>query len=583
MKIIPIVLAALMMAGCATVPAPNPAPALPVTVGIVAINDFHGALEPPGQSVVTPNGSGNSLQLPAGGAAWLATAVEEVRSRYPNNLMVAAGDLTGASQLSSSLFLDEPSVGVMNRIGLEYNAVGNHEFDRGARELQRLQNGGCEQNTTRQPCAVEPAFGGAHYRYLAANVMQADGATLFPGTAIKRFGSGNRAVSVGLIGLTLKGTSSLVSPGGIAGLTFGDEAQTINAAAALLKAAGADAVVVLIHQGVKTGGTVDPNGCEETVGDLLPILGQLDSTVDVIISGHTHWAYVCRLPTRDPAHQVLLTSAGVYGKLVTDIALQIDPARHRVVGDSAHNIIVQSRAYSFSGKDIVPTDRLPRFAPDPVVAAYVGQYVDAAREFSERPAGRLAAAASKGQDDEANTGGPLGNLIADAQLAATRDAGAQIAFMNPFGIRAALDPKADGTLTFGDLYKVQPFANTLVTQTLRGAQLKALLEQDFDADGPEQVLTPSAGFRYSYDLARPVGSRIVSMELDGRPIDPQADYRITSNSFLAGGGDFYTVFTQGRDAVIGATDIDALEAWLGGAALRRAPADMRGFPARTSP
>ena len=311
--------AALALAACATVPATPPAP---VEVGIVAINDFHGALEPPRSSVSVVDANGQGFGVPAGGAAYLATAVEQVRAKYTYHLTMAAGDLTGGSQLPSAIYLDEPAVGVMNRIGLEFTAVGNHEFDRGTAELTRLQRGGCEKNTNREPCALEQ-FGGAHYQYLAANVVGPDGRTLFPGTALRNFGTGRNAVTIGLVGLTLKGTPDLVSASGIQGYRFEDEAQTINTAVEQLKAQGADAVVVLLHQGVRTADPPDPDGCNNPTGELAPILPQLDPRIDVIVSGHTHWQYICQWPTKQPGRNFLVTSAGLYGKLVTDIRLTI--------------------------------------------------------------------------------------------------------------------------------------------------------------------------------------------------------------------------------------------------------------------
>lgn len=554
-------------------------PPAPVIVGIVAINDFHGALEPPRATVPAPDGNGGSVAVPAGGAAWLASAVDSVRAKYANTVTVAAGDLISASQLASSIYLDEPAIGVLNRIGLDFSAVGNHEFDSGTQELLRKQAGGCAKFTMREPCQVEQ-FTGAMFQYLAASTHRADGSTIFPATGLKSFGSGAARVTVGFIGLTLKGTPSIVSPDGIAGLTFADEADTINAAVPLLKNEGADAIVVLIHQGGKTSGAIpDPGTCENFTGEIQPILARLDPRVDVVVSGHTHWAYVCDYGTVDPTRPFLLTSAGVYGELVTDIALEIDPVAHRVIGKHADNVIVQSAAYSSARGDVANTDAYPRFEPRADVAAYVKTYTDAAKAFAERVVGTIDRPAAKPGAQNANSGGPLGNIVADSQLAATRKAGAEIAFMNPFGLRAPLDPAPGGKLTFGDLYKVQPFANTLVTQTMTGGEIKAMLEQGFDDTGPEQRLSPSAGFAYWFDTGRPVGSRIVRIELGGQPLDMARSYRVTVNSFLAAGGDSFTLLANGKDATTGALDLDALEAWVAGPTPRVVPQEERAIAA----
>ena len=536
-----------------------------VTVGILAINDFHGSIEPPKQSVLAPDGKGGTVQVPAGGAAYLASAVQTLRGQYRYSATVSAGDLISASQLASSIYLDEPTIGVANRIGLDFNAVGNHEFDRGRQELLRMQRGGCKQYTVRKPCQVE-RFTGAKFKFLAASTITESGQPLFPAYGLKSYGQGARKVTVGFIGLTLKGTTDLVSPGGIKGLTFRDEAKTINALVPQLKAKGADAVVVLIHQGGQQDKPNDPSGCSGFSGDIVPILDQLDPRVDVVVSGHTHRAYVCDYAQINPAHPLLLTSSGVYGEGLTDITLEIDPATNRVAAKRARNLIVQSVPYT-GGRGPVPLSPLyPVYPADPVVAGYIQQYIDAAKVFATRPAGHLAAPAS---------GAVLGQLIADAQLDATKPAGAQIALMNPFGVRAPVVPAADGSVKFGDIYAAQPFNNTLVTQSLNGAELKAVLEQGFDENGPYQALIPSAGLTYGYDMTRPAGDRVVDLRFGGQPIDPGATFRVTTNSFLAQGGDSFTLLARQKDGVIGVSDLDALEAWLKGTDLRAVPEALR--------
>ena len=462
----------------------------------------------------------------------------------------------------------------MNRIGLDFNAVGNHEFDAGQQELLRKQAGGCAQFTERKPCQIEQ-FPGAKFRFLAANVFTPSGQTLFPATRIERFGAGKSQVTVGFIGLTLKGTPDLVAKAGIGCLTFGDEADAINRAAVRLKEEGAAAIVVLIHQGGKQGAAGDPNGCNTLSGDILPILARLDPRVDVVVSGHTHQAYICDNAARDPARPFLLTSAGVYGEMVTDISLTIDPRTKRVIARQAHYVIVQSAPYAAGGIEIANTPLYPAFAPRPDIAAYVGTYVEAARALAQRVVGHLSGLAAKPGALNADIGGPLGNLIADAQLAATRGVGAQIAFTNPFGIRAPLQPAAGGAVTYGDIFKAQPFNNGLVTQPMTGAQIKAALEQGLDGRRPLQFLAPSVGFTYRYDLSRPAGERIVAMTLNGQPIDPAANYRVTTNSFLAGGGDGFAAFAAPRQATDGISDIAAVERWIAAVPVRQVPQEER--------
>ncbi|MEP5937888.1 MAG: bifunctional metallophosphatase/5'-nucleotidase [Erythrobacter sp.] len=570
--------AALTLSACASISdykvpetvTAAPAPAEPVTIQILGLNDFHGALEAPNQSVFITGEDGEVIRVPAGGSAWLANALDTLRQGQVNTLTVSAGDMTGGSQLASALYLDEPAVETLSRIGLEFNAVGNHEFDRGWQELKRLQDGGCEKLHERDPCQLEQ-FTGARFQYLAANVTMPDGSTIFPATAMREFGEGDARVSVGLVGLTLEGTDKLVSPSGIEGISFGDEVQAINKNVTALDEQGADAIVVLIHQGIRTFADPDPNGCGQPEGALEAILSGIDPRVDVVISGHTHWSYVCNWPSSEPTHDFLLTSAGVYGSLVTDITLSIDPVAGDVIAKSARNVIVQSRPYQSSTSPVENVAKFPVFTADPEIAAYVARYADAAKEFTERPVGKVSGPAQKGSGEENNKGKELGRLIADAQLAATQDTGAQIAFMNPFGIRDRLNPKADGSLTYGDIARVQPFNNELITQTFTGAQIKSLLEQQFEGDDPIQFLAPSQGFHFSYDLSRPLGDRIVAISLNGQAIAQGGTYRVTTNNFLAKGGDSFSVLTEGTDAVQSGSDIDALEAYLRAVPVRQIP------------
>lgn len=536
-------------------------PAGPVTVGIAAINDFHGNLEPPKQSAFIKDAKGELVAVPAGGAAYLASAIDAVRAQYPQHLTISAGDIMGSAPLTSALFLDEPSVAVMNRIGLDFNAVGNHEFDFGVPELLRKQSGGCVKFTERQPCQLEK-FTGAKFRFLAANTFAGGGKTLFPGTALRTFGTGKRRVKIGLIGMTLKGTSDLVPTAVNRLVSFADVADTANPLVAMLKAQGADAVILVVHEGGRTTGDPNPNGCQGLSGGIKPILEKLDSRVDLIISGHTHWSYVCDYAQYNAAKPFLMTSAGLWGEYVTDIALEIDPVLHKVVTKRARNVIVQSEPYVRTAGPVTNTDLVPRFAPRADISAIIAKYKAASQSYVERKVGWLATPLPKEQGPAWGTGGPLGNLIADAQLAATLSAGAQIAFTNPFGIRRSLTPASDNSVTYGDLYLVQPFGSELITMTLTGADIKQAMEQQLDADAPEQILSASAGFRISYDRGRPIGSKIVSMELNGAAIDLAMDYRVTVNVYLANGGDSFDAFLKGRDRVIGMTDIAALEAWL---------------------
>jgi 5'-nucleotidase len=545
----------LALGGCATTPSQRVAP---VEVKIIAFNDFHGNLEPPKQAIDAPRREDGAVRVPAGGAAWLAAAIAQLRSANPNNVVISAGDMIGASPLVSAVFLDEPTIHAMNLIKVDFNAVGNHEFDKGRDELLRMQKGGCEKHTARQPCALEP-FPGASFRFLAANVLTENGSTLFPASALRSFGKGRSRVRIGFIGLTLRETPNLVTPAGVAGLTFADEAGTINALVPKLRAEGADAIVVLIHQGLSTRVGYDDKDCGGVDGDLLPILAKLDPAVDLVVSGHTHNAYICDYGRIDPTRPFVVTSAGKYGTLITDIRLSIDPAAGRVTAKRADNLIVQSEAYG----NVAVSEAFPRYAPDPAVAAIVRRYAAEAGPLANRVVGRMTGPARREKTPSLEQG--LGDLIADAHLAATRASGARIAFTNGSGVRADIEP-AGGSVTFGQIFAAQPFGNSLVVKSFTGRQIRALLEQQFDSGSntvtSPNMLLPSANLRYAYDLSRPTGQRILDLQIDGAPIDDAAVYRVAMNSFLATGGDNFTVFREGVDPAGGPLDVDALEAWI---------------------
>ena len=554
--------------------ATNPPPASPAVPGtmdvkLIAFNDLHGNLEPPKLSISAPAKGGGTVPVPAGGAAYLASAIASLKAKNPNNAVVSAGDMIGASPLVSALFLDESTIEAVNAMKIDFNAVGNHEFDKGQTELLRMKNGGCAKNTALEPCRVNKNFPGANFGFLAANTVKGDGNTLFPATGMKTFTKDGATVKVAFIGMTLKGTPNIVTPAGVAGLTFKDEADTANALIPQLKAQGADAIVVVIHEGGTTTVGYNDKSCAGLSGDILPILNKLDTSVDIVISGHTHRSYVCDYGKTNPAKPFLLTSAGQYGTLLTDINLTIDTRTRKVTAKAADNVIVQGEAYTSGTTTVALTDQYPTFDKNQEVAALINQYLTIAGPLVQRVVGSLTATATRTLTTSKES--VLGNLIADAQLTATSPAGkgaAQIAFMNPGGVRADLAPAGDGSVTYGQIFAVQPFGNSLVVKTMTGAQIKAVLEQQFDSGSntvaAPKVLLPSTGFSYSYSSSAPGGSRIdmASLTLNGTPLDAAGTYRVAMNSFLATGGDNFTVFNQGTDPLGGDQDVDALEAYI---------------------
>jgi 5'-nucleotidase len=526
---------------------PHDRPPKNVEVQILAINDFHGNLLPPSGS------SGRVGTVDAGGAEYLASHIAALEQGVRNSIVVSAGDLIGASPLPSALFHDEPTIEAMNHIGLDLSAVGNHEFDEGTVELQRMQNGGCHPV---DGCLDGDGFAGADFDYLAANVVsQTTGKTLFPPYKIENF----QGAKIAFIGMTLEGTPTIVSPSGVAGYDFRDEADTVNALVPQLKRKGVEAIVVLIHEGGQPT-ALDINGCAGVSGAIVDIVNRMDDEVDLVISGHTHQPYNCVIDGRP------VTSAYSFGRLVTDIDLTIDKHTDEVTSVSIENRIVT--------RDVTP---------DPVITSLIDRYEELAAPIANRPIGNITGDITRTNDDSLEQS--LGNVIADAQLAATSEPGtgdAVVAFMNPGGVRADLTyasspaGEGDGVVTYGEAFTVQPFGNSLVTMTLTGAQIEQMLEEQFCGTnspangGFARVLLPSDGFHYTWsqsaagaaDCATADAVDPASITLNGSPLDLTASYRVTVNVFLADGGDGFPVLIDGTDRLGGAVDVDAFEAYL---------------------
>ena len=532
--------------GSAAQQAPQPTP---VPVRIIAFNDFHGHLEAPGGGGVQVGDE----RLEAGGVDAMAVHLARLREGREHTATVVAGDLIGASPLLSSLFHDEPTIEAMNRLGLDVLALGNHEFDEGLDELRRMKEGGCHP---KDGCQGGDSFEGARFSFLAANVIdEASKRPIFPASQVRTFGP----VRVGFVGLTLEGTPDVVSPAHVAGLQFRDEIETINEEVERLRVEGVETIVVLIHEGGSPTAEGDIDSCLGVSGPIRAIADGVSGAVDVIVTGHTHKAYNCRMGDK------LVTSAQSYGQVLTTIDLRIDPRSGDVVEATATNHPVR--------RDV---------EPDAEMVAHLDRYRRLVAPLANRKVGQVAADISR----EPNEAGEslLGGLIADAQLAATKDpsaAIAHIAMMNPGGIRASLTHaqeagEGDGTVTYQELHRVQPFGNSLVTMTLTGAQLVELLEQQWSDPDRPRMLQVSRDFTYAWDGSKPVGSRIVpgSVLYMDEPVVPDLPYRVTVNSYLAEGGDGFTVLREGTDRAGGPVDLDALIRYF----LQNSPVESDALP-----
>ena len=511
----------------------------PVKVKVIALNDLHGHMEGPSGKVKI-----GGERVEAGGLDAMAAHLATLREKNPNHVFVCAGDLVGASPLISALFHDEPTVEAMNALGMDFVAVGNHEFDEGGDELLRLQNGGCHPE---DGCQGKDSFEGAKFSFLAANVIVKEtDKVLFPAYGIKEFG----AVKVGFIGLTLEGTPDATSPAGVRTVKFLDEAETINKAAKELQSKGVEAIIVVIHEGAEhenRDAYKDINDCPGLVGPIIEINKNLDPSIDAIVAGHTHQAFNCEIDGR------LLTSAKSYGRILTEIDLTIDPKTGDVIEKSANNVATTREV-----------------TLDEPMVAHISRYRELVRPLAQKPVGSVAKDLVRATDDDGYS--QLAGIIADAQLAATSPSdmgGAQFALMNLGGVRNdisfASSPigEGEGVVSYEEVFSVQPFGNTLVVLAIKGAQIEQLLEMQWQEGGSVRMLQPSSTLSYKWSETEGDHIAIEDILYNGKPIDPEETYRVTVNSFLASGGDGFSIFADLKQVAGGPVDADAFVDYLG--------------------
>jgi 5'-nucleotidase len=542
-----------------------------VPVRLLALNDFHGHLEPPtGSSGRMVDEHGATVE--AGGAAFVATHMKAHADK--NTIAVAQGDLIGATPLISAAYHDEPSVEFMGKIGLKVAAVGNHEFDEGYDELRRIMKGGCHPV---DGCSPAGKWKGARFDYVGANVLfknpnertDALSALGSQAKAVKKLMSDwgvpalppvsvkwMNGVPVGFIGLVTTSTPSIVTAEGIKDLKFVDEVKAANVASKVLKLLGVKAQVVLVHEGDQVTPNLSPDTCSAIPGVGNRIATQVDAEVDMVLSGHSHQAYLCTV--KDPAgRDRLYSQGGSFGRVITQVDLNVDVRTRDVVRSSvvADNHVVTRTV-----------------TPDPEISAYVDYWKQNVSAVANKPIGQITGDITNVATPSGES--PLGNLIADAQLAATKDGGnAQIALMNPGGVRASLNyagspaGEGDGVVTYGESFTVQPFNNLMQVVTLTGAQLKTLLEQQFTG-GPNnqaftKILQPSANLTYTYSRSAAWGSKVSDIRIDGVPVTDTQTIRVAANNFLVGGGDAFLAFRDGTDVWSGPLDIDAFVDFMG--------------------
>ena len=573
-------IAAVAVVACSDGSSSNAVAQAPFTAKIIGFNDFHGNLESPGtfgENTAVPAASRPAV----GGAAAIAGYVAALKRQNPLNVVVGAGDFIGATPLISSLFFDEPAIEALNRIGMEFNAVGNHEFDQGSAELLRLQSGGCKTvngqispNSCKGATVGTPVpFEGAKFKWLSANVVNtATNKTLLQPYGIKEF----NGVKVAFIGITFEATPGVVTPTGVAGLQFKNEVATVNALVPELRAQGIESIVVLVHQGgFQTGTLSDINGCDGNLAgsEIAKMVAGFDDAIDAVISGHTHAAYNCMLPSAK-GRTIPVTSSSAFGRLVTEIDITIDPATRDITKAVAKNTLTANNNAAFPA--------------DAALASIIAKYKELVSPLANTVIGAVSSQLSSSKVDGA-CNVPAGSMIADSQLAATQPAalgGAVMAFMNAGGVRASFDftssslGEGNGNITYGEAFTVQPFGNSLTTITMNTQLIRDFLEEQFAGCGGQPVANtrialPSVGFKYTWNGANACGARIINATLrtaagieslvtNGVVQNPTKNYRVTVNNFMADGGDGYATLKSGTNRIGGAQDIDALTAFLAG-------------------
>ena len=487
------------------------------TVQVLTINDFHGRLEAdPARGVA--------------GAAALAGAVAALRADDPSTIFASAGDNIGGSTFTSFIAQDTPTIDALAAAGLEVSTVGNHEFDRGFADLR-----------DRVLPRYASATGSDGLAYgLGANVVdEVTGVPVLSEYAIVE----RNGIRIGFIGTVTEQTATAVNPALIDGIAFTSQLAAASRVAAAIDDQ-VDATVLLTHDGslsTECASIADEN---TTFGALIRGASPL---IDAIASGHTHQQYSCSISGRP------VVQTGLYGGALGKLVLEFETAGSEpsLTGVSAALLPLTDTQ---TGAQLYPEDA--------DVAAIVSNAVTAADALGRAPVGRISADILRGgtpPGSDRSVESALGNLLAD--ITQQSIPGADIGVMNAGGLRADLRYRSEvpdgsggvasaGTVTYRDVANVQPFANTIMTVQLTGAQLRTLLEQQWSLNGEVEVrryLSVSEGFSYSYRPDAPLGARIATMALNGTPIDPAATYTVATISFLANGGDGLSVFLEGAN------------------------------------
>ncbi len=529
--------AAALLGGSLFVAAPAQA-ADPVTINLIGINDFHGRVD-------------------ADTLKW-AKVVEDLKSDGgdANTLMVSAGDNVGASVFASALQGDEPTIDILNEIGLDATAAGNHEFDQGYADL------------------INRIVPKADFKILAANVRKADNSRALPAYEIFTVAG----VKVAVVGAVTQETPTLVAPDRVTGLTFGDPSDSINQAITEINQLPAeqrpDVTVVSFHEGAPDGSvTFTEAMAQSQVFNRL--VNNTSPEVDAIFMGHTHQKYVfdAPIPGTDKTRPVIQT--GQYGENVGQIKLSVDTD-----SDAVSTVVAKTVARGAQNDAAVITQYPQLQAVKDIrdaAVTYANQVGNVAKgEITDDITRAYVNPTATPLVEDRASESSLGNLVADALLYRIKDtaAGADLGIVNPGGLRADLKyagvagdaVNTDGVVTRGELNTVLPFANNLNSVKLKGADIKEILEQQWQTNPggpapsrPYLQLGLSKNVTYTYDATRAEGQRILGVRINGEALDPAKDYKVATFSFLAAGGDNFRAFKKGVNTDTALVDRDGWE------------------------
>lgn len=524
---------AYLLVACSTSPS-----APPTELSIFSLNDFHGHIQSKLPTPATPRlpdpNTGELKPQAAGGVAYLATVLDGLRSQRKNAVFVAAGDLVGASPQMSSLLKDEPTLSALSELGLAASSLGNHDLDAGLTELLRKTRGECPATTG----CVWPEFKGAKFPYLAANMFETDtGKRVLPSHIVKEVGG----FKVALVGVVTKDTPKVIVPKSIVGLRFADEVETLNALVPELRAAGAHILVAIMHEGARHDGAAnDPSyQCPGLTGRGVEIAKRLDPAYALVVSGHTHQAYTCKIDGR------LFVQAGSFGGWLTESRLTLS-ADGKVLDAQAVNHPVLQGIY----------------APNPAFTALVARAAELTNAARSKPVALLTRSATRSVKEPYGDSA-LGNLVADAHLAYAKKRGhVDIGMTNSGGIRADLVLEKGQAATLNDLFAVQPFGNDLIAMTITGTQLQELIARQLRTRSGAASLQISHNLSYVWSLGPSDKPRLESVHFEGQPLDLNRDYRVVVNQFMADGGNDMNVLKQGRDRWVVGPDLEAFEEWV---------------------